>query len=69
VPGGIAVADVAREAEVSEQTVYNYFPTKDQRAHGSHRRSVDDDYLCRWAPVPPVIVLPEQQIAAHGSLP
>jgi AcrR family transcriptional regulator len=26
----VAVADVAREAEVSEQTVYNYFPAKDQ---------------------------------------
>ena len=26
----VTVSDVAREAEVSEQTVYNYFPTKDQ---------------------------------------
>jgi AcrR family transcriptional regulator len=26
----VAVGDVAREAEVSEQTVYNYFRTKDQ---------------------------------------
>ena len=26
----VAVSDVAREADVSEQTVYNYFPTKDQ---------------------------------------
>jgi AcrR family transcriptional regulator len=26
----VAVSDVAREAEVSEQTVYNYFSTKDQ---------------------------------------
>ena len=26
----VAVSDVAREAEVSEQTVYNYFPTKDK---------------------------------------
>jgi len=25
----VAVADVAREAEVAEQTVYNYFPTKE----------------------------------------
>lgn len=25
----VAVSDVAREAEVSEQTVYNYFPTKE----------------------------------------
>src|SRR4029078_7659877 len=26
----VAVSDVAREAEVSEQTVYNYFETKEQ---------------------------------------
>jgi AcrR family transcriptional regulator len=26
----VAVAEVAREAEVAEQTVYNYFPTKEQ---------------------------------------
>jgi AcrR family transcriptional regulator len=26
----VAVSDVAREAEVAEQTVYNYFPTKEQ---------------------------------------
>src|SRR6201988_359457 len=26
----VAVSDVAREAEVSEQTVYNYFQTKEQ---------------------------------------
>jgi AcrR family transcriptional regulator len=26
----VAVTDVAREAEVAEQTVYNYFPSKEQ---------------------------------------
>jgi AcrR family transcriptional regulator len=26
----VTVSDIAREAEVSEQTVYNYFPTKEQ---------------------------------------
>src|SRR6202051_2278333 len=26
----VTVTDVAREAEVAEQTVYNYFPTKEQ---------------------------------------
>src|ERR1700735_1771333 len=26
----VLVSDVAREAEVSEQTVYNYFPAKEQ---------------------------------------
>ena len=28
---GITVAEVAREADVAEQTVYNYFPTKEDR--------------------------------------
>ena len=26
---GVTVAEVAREADVAEQTVYNYFPTKE----------------------------------------
>ena len=26
----VAVSDIAHEAEVSEQTVYNYFPSKEQ---------------------------------------
>jgi AcrR family transcriptional regulator len=36
----VAVSDVAREAEVSEQTVYNYFKTKDQLV-------TDRDHLVR----------------------
>ena len=32
----VAVSDVAREAEVSEQTVYNYFQTKEQLATDLH---------------------------------
>jgi AcrR family transcriptional regulator len=33
----VAVADVAREAEVSEQTVYNYFQTKEQLVTDLHQ--------------------------------
>ena len=29
----VAVTDVAREAEVAEQTVYNYFPAKEAAGH------------------------------------
>src|ERR1700751_6022488 len=32
----VAVSDVAREAEVSEQTVYNYFQTKEQLVTDLH---------------------------------
>jgi AcrR family transcriptional regulator len=41
----VAVSDVAREAEVSEQTVYNYFPTKDQLV--TDRDQPVRDELCR----------------------
>jgi AcrR family transcriptional regulator len=41
----VAVSDVAREAEVSEQTVYNYFPTKDQLV--TDRDQLVQDELCR----------------------
>jgi len=41
----VAVTDVAREAEVAEQTVYNYFPTKEQlvtdREQEVHERMSD----------------------------
>jgi AcrR family transcriptional regulator len=33
----VAVSDVAREAEVSEQTVYNYFQTKEQLVTDLHQ--------------------------------
>jgi AcrR family transcriptional regulator len=36
----VAVSDVARQAEVAEQTVYNYFPTKEQLV-------IDRDQLVR----------------------
>jgi AcrR family transcriptional regulator len=31
---GVTVADVAREAEVAQQTVFNYFPTKEDLVYG-----------------------------------
>jgi AcrR family transcriptional regulator len=37
----VAVSDVAREAEVSEQTVYNYFGTKEQLVTDSDRQIQD----------------------------
>ena len=41
----VAVGDVAREAEVSEQTVYNYFQTKEQLV--TDRDQLVQDELCR----------------------
>ena len=41
----VAVAEVARAAEVSEQTVYNYFPTKEQLV--IDRDQLVQDELCR----------------------
>ena len=40
----VAVTDVAREAEVAEQTVYNYFPTKEQLV--TDREQQIQDRLC-----------------------
>ncbi|MDQ1716836.1 MAG: hypothetical protein QOE89_789 [Pseudonocardiales bacterium] len=40
----VAVRDVAREAEVAEQTVYNYFPTKEQLV--TDREQQIQDRLC-----------------------
>jgi AcrR family transcriptional regulator len=40
----VAVSDVAREAEVAEQTVYNYFPTKEQLV--TDRDQQIQDRLC-----------------------
>jgi AcrR family transcriptional regulator len=41
----VAVSDVAREAEVSEQTVYNYFQTKEQLVTNLDQPIQDE--LCR----------------------
>jgi AcrR family transcriptional regulator len=40
----VAVSDVAREAEVAEQTVYNYFPTKERLV--TDRDQAIQDRLC-----------------------
>jgi AcrR family transcriptional regulator len=40
----VAVSDVAREAEVAEQTLYNYFPTKEQLVTDRDERI--QDRLC-----------------------
>ena len=40
----VAVSDVAREAEVAEQTVYNYFPAKEQLV--TDREEQIQDRLC-----------------------
>jgi AcrR family transcriptional regulator len=40
----VAVSDVAREAEVAEQTLYNYFPTKEQLV--TDRDELIQDRLC-----------------------
>jgi AcrR family transcriptional regulator len=40
----VSVTDVAREAEVAEQTVYNYFPTKEQLVTDREQRI--QDRLC-----------------------
>ena len=40
----VAVSDVAREAEVAEQTLYNYFPTKEQLV--TDRDEQIQDRLC-----------------------
>ncbi len=41
----VAVGDVAREADVAEQTVYNYFPTKEQLV--TDREQEIQEQLCR----------------------
>ena len=44
---GVTVAEVAREADVAEQTVYNYFPTKEDlvywRLESFEERLLEDD--------------------------
>src|SRR5437870_4533912 len=40
----VAVSDVAREAEVAEQTLYNYFPTKERLV--TDRDEQIQDRLC-----------------------
>jgi AcrR family transcriptional regulator len=72
----VAVADVAREAEVAEQTVYNYFPTKEQLV--TDREQQIQDRLCDLIRSRPPAVTPAAAIrdfvlgsvdAIHGIAP
>ena len=56
----VAVSDVARAAEVAEQTVYNYFPTKDQLV--TDRDQQIQDRLCELIRSRPPDVTPAAAI-------
>ena len=56
----VAVSDVAREAEVAEQTVYNYFPTKEQLV--TDREQQVQDRLCDLIRSRPPAVTPAAAI-------
>src|SRR6202166_2706836 len=56
----VAVADVAREAEVAEQTVYNYFPTKEHLV--TDREQQVQDRLCDLIRSRPAAVTPAAAI-------
>jgi AcrR family transcriptional regulator len=56
----VAVTDVAREAEVAEQTVYNYFPTKEQLV--TDREQQTQDRLCHLICSRPPAVTPAAAI-------
>jgi AcrR family transcriptional regulator len=56
----VAVRDVAREAEVAEQTVYNYFPTKERLV--TDREQQVEDRLCELIRSRPPAVTPAAAI-------
>ena len=56
----VAVTDVAREAEVAEQTVYNYFPTKERLV--TDREEQIQDRLCELIRSRPPAVTPAAAI-------
>ena len=56
----VAVSDVARESEVAEQTVYNYFPTKDKLV--TDREQQIQDRLCDLIRCRPPAVTPAAAI-------
>ena len=56
----VAVSDVAREAEVAEQTVYNYFPTKERLV--TDREEQIQDRLCDLIRSRPPAVTPAAAI-------
>ena len=59
----VAVSDVAREAEVAEQTVYNYFPTKEQLV--TDRDQEIQDRLCDLIRSRPPAVTPAAAIRGY----
>lgn len=71
----VAVIDVAREAEVAEQTVYNYFPTKEQLVTDRDQQIQDrlSDLIRGRAPaVTPAAAIREfvlKSVAAIGGIP
>jgi AcrR family transcriptional regulator len=58
----VAVSDVAREAEVAEQTVYNYFPTKEQLV--TDREEQVQERLCDLIRSRPSAITPAAAIRA-----
>src|SRR5271170_5257989 len=56
----VAVSDVAREAEVAEQTVYNYFPTKERLV--TDREAQIQDRLCGLIRTRPPSITPAAAI-------
>jgi AcrR family transcriptional regulator len=56
----VAISDVAREAEVAEQTVYNYFPTKEQLV--TDREQDIQDRLCALIRARPPAITPAAAI-------
>ena len=58
----VAVSDVAREAEVSEQTVYNYFQTKEQLVTDNGQPIQDE--LCRLIRTRPPATTPAAAVRA-----
>jgi AcrR family transcriptional regulator len=56
----VAVTDVAREADVAEQTVYNYFPTKERLV--TDREAQVQDRLCDLIRSRPPAVTPAAAI-------
>jgi AcrR family transcriptional regulator len=71
----VAVRDVAREAEVAEQTVYNYFPTKEQLV--TDREQQVQERLCKLIRLRPSTATPAaavrefmlESVARIGEIP
>ena len=67
----VAVSDVAREAEVSEQTVYNYFQTKEQLVtdlHGHFEEELDRRIRTRAPGTSPAAAIRERVLDAVDGI-